>query len=58
MPSAGVEGQHCQIAATAGTAQIDGAILVTDPEFTFFDYFELGQYVYKNVTEFHGRQSC
>ena len=53
VPPAGVEGQHRQIAATAGTAQVDGSILVADPEFAGFDCVELGQYVYEDGTEFH-----
>ena len=58
VPPAGVEGQHRQIAATAGTAQVDGPILVADPELAGFDCVELGQYVYEDGTEFHGRHSC
>ena len=58
VPPAGVEGQDRQITATAGTAQVDGSILVADPEFAGFDYIELGQYVYEDGTEFHGRHSC
>ena len=42
VPPAGVKGQYRQIAATAGAAQIDGPILVADPELAGFDCFELG----------------
>ena len=58
VPPAGVEGQHRQIPATAGTAQVDGPILVADPELAGFNCVELGQYVYEDGTEFHGRHSC
>ena len=31
LPTAGVEGQHRQVATTAGTAQVDSPMLVADP---------------------------
>ena len=54
VPTAGVEGQHRQIAATAWTSQVDGPVLMADPQFAAFDYVEVGQYVYEDGTEFHG----
>ena len=52
-----MEGQHCQIATTARTAQVNGPMLVADPELAGFDYVELGQYLYEDGTELHGRHS-
>ena len=57
VPPAGVEGQHGQIAAPAGTAQVDGSMLVADPELAGFDCVELGQYIYEDGTEVHGRHA-
>ena len=58
VPTAGVEGQHSQIATTAWTAQVDGPVFVADPQLTVFDYVEIGQYVYEDGTELHGCYSC
>ena len=58
VPPTGVEGQYRQIAATAGTAQVDCSILVADPKFAGFDCVELGQYLYEDGTEFQERHSC
>ena len=52
-----MEGQHRQIATTTRTAQVNGPMLVADPKLTGFDCAELGQYLYENGTEFHGRHS-
>ena len=54
VPSTGVEGQHRQIATAARTAQVHGPMLVADPKLAVFDCIELGQYLYEDVTEFHG----
>ena len=43
VPAAGVEGQDGQIAAAAGTAQVDGPVLVADPELAGLDRVEVGQ---------------
>ena len=57
VPPAGVEGQHCQIATTARTAQVNSPMLMADPKLASFDCIELGQYLYKDRTEFHGLHS-
>ena len=58
VPAAWVERQHCQIAATAGAAQVDSPELVANPELTGFNCVKIGQYVYEDGAEFHGRHSC
>ncbi len=58
VPSTGVEGQHRQIATTTRTAQVNGPILVADPKLAVFDCVELGQYLYKDGTEFHRGHCC
>ena len=54
VPTAGVKGQDGQITAAAGAAQVDGPVLVANPEVTGFDCVKIGQYVDEDGTEFHG----
>ena len=54
VPAAWGERQNCQVAATAGAAQVDSPVLVANPELTDFDYVKIGQYVYEDRAEFHG----
>ena len=49
--------QHRKIAASTGTAQIDGSMLVADPKLAGFNCVELGQHLYKDETEFHRTHS-
>ena len=58
VPAARVKGQDGQIAAAAWTAQVDGPVLVADPELASFDCVKVGQYVYEDRPEFHGRHVC
>ena len=58
VPPAWVERQDRQIATAAWTAQVDGPVLVADPELAGLDCVEVGQYVYEDGTEFYGRHSC
>ena len=55
VPSTGVERQHSQIPATAGTAKVHGPMLVADPKLASSDRVELRQHLYEDGTEFNGR---
>ena len=55
VPSAGMERQHRQVAASTGAAQINRPVLVTDPKLADFDLLELGQDFYEDGTEIHRR---
>ena len=42
VPSTGMERQHCEIATTTRTAQVNGSMLMAYPNLAGFDCIELG----------------
>ena len=56
VPSTGMEGQHRQITAAARTAQVDGAVLVADPQLAVLDFVERGHCLNEDGSKTHGGQ--
>ena len=50
-----MEGQHRQFATTTRTTQVNGPMLVADPQLAGLDCVERRQYLYEDGTEFHER---